>query len=57
VPLDVGIEQVEHDGEVAAIQGGVPALEGLEVRLAHAGQYIRLRCWSMMSAAWTSSNS
>jgi hypothetical protein len=41
VPLDVGIEQVEHDGEVAAIQSGIPALECLDVRLAHPSEYIR----------------
>jgi hypothetical protein len=50
VPLDVWIEQVEHDREVTAIQGGIPALERLDVRLSHSGQYIRSACCSMMSS-------
>jgi hypothetical protein len=42
VPLDVGMEQVEHDGEVAAIKSRVPALECVDLRLAHPSEYIRL---------------
>jgi hypothetical protein len=49
VPLDVWIEQVEHNREVAAIESGIAALERLDVRLAHASQYIRLACYPMMS--------
>jgi hypothetical protein len=49
VPLNVWIEQVEHNRDVTAIQGGIPTLECLDVRLSHAGQYIRLACCSMMS--------
>jgi hypothetical protein len=56
VPLDVGIEQIEHDREVTTIQSGVPALECLDVRLAHAGQYIRLVSCDADAVRCTSSN-
>jgi hypothetical protein len=36
VPLDIRIQQVEHDAEVAAVQSGVPALQCVDVCLAHA---------------------
>jgi hypothetical protein len=36
------MEQVQHDGEVAAIESRVPTLECLDVRLAHPSEYIRL---------------
>lgn len=49
MPLDFGVEQVEHNRDVAAIQSGIAALERLDIRLAHASQYIRLACCPMMS--------
>jgi hypothetical protein len=35
MPLDLRVEQVEDDREVTAVESGVPALECLDVRIAH----------------------